>query len=54
MNTPTIVTYCSAWGMFEIPDDVRARAKRLTWRFGRENYLDDWCRRQFELARDGR
>lgn len=35
-----------AYGEFEIPHEVLARSFRLK-RFGRENYLDDWCRFQW-------
>jgi len=40
--------YLSAFGVFEIPPDVRARALRLDSRFGRVGYLDEWCRWQWQ------
>lgn len=47
-----VVLYCSAFGAFGIPPDVRARATRLALRFGRTGYLDDWCRWQWQQGRN--
>jgi hypothetical protein len=47
---PTITTYNSDYGVFMIPRDVLARAVRLRLRFGRGEYLNEWCARQYQLA----
>lgn len=48
---PTILRYSSAFGDFTIPPEVEARALRLKHRFGRANYLDEWCRWQWVQGR---
>jgi HEPN domain-containing protein len=42
--------YLSAFGDFEVPADVMARASRLEHKYGRHQYLEDWCRWQYIKA----
>ncbi len=39
--------YHSAYGRYVIPDDVLARSYRLADRFGRGEYLKEWCKWQW-------
>ena len=44
----TVRMYHSPYGLFEIPIQVWAR--HIRWRESRPDYLDHWCRFQFQKA----
>lgn len=46
------MTYVSAFGRYRIPYDVYARSLRLE-KFGRTDYLKDWCKWQWMNGRNG-
>lgn len=50
MDGEIVVKYRSAFGDFVVPPDVLTRATRQK-RFGRPDYLEEWCRHQYERSR---
>jgi len=45
------VVFNSAFGRFDIPIDIWTRSVR--WAQSRPDYLEDWCRWQYQKANHG-